>query len=502
MKRIFLTIYLVALAVVASAQGLVVGVFDGGFDYTHPAFRDSDGRLCISRVWEQGTEGVHPDGYDYGLELTTAEAILQAGADNDTQSHGTHVAARALQFAGRQEGTEMVLVAKTSTKLDEARLRDAIRYIFDYAESVGKPCVINLSIGNHLGPHDGTSAFDRFINETVGPGRIVVGSAGNSGNSTCHLSTDGGPVRSFIIYRSPDYTQGTIDIWGSRGMQFSVQLSAVQYQNGNVSSQSEAVTIGGDVESGTYVWAPATGRLKGTFTFESEVSPLNGCPHVIIGIDLTSAAMNYDLALCITPLSEGTVHAWTDDIYSSFHNRDREDFCMGDNLFTISELGGTADSIISVGAMDANGNVAPFSSVGPRLDGAVKPNVYAYGADIESALNSFDQYQSSYAYTQTVELDGRTYHYGKMSGTSMAAPMVTGIVGSWLRLNPGMTPGEAMALMEPGQLIDAEKGLTDGLPAVPGMASRPDIYYDLTGRRVSPVRPGLYMAGGRKVWVE
>lgn len=501
MKRIFLTIYLVALAVVASAQGLVVGVFDGGFDYTHPAFRDSEGRLCISRVWEQGTEGVHPDGYNYGLELTTAEAILQAGADNDTQSHGTHVAARALQFAGRQEGTEMVLVAKTSTKLDEARLRDAIRYIFDYAESVGKPCVINLSIGNHLGPHDGTSAFDRFIDETVGPGRIIVGSAGNSGSSTCHLSTDGEPVRSFIIYRSPDYTQGTIDIWGSRGMQFSVQLSAVQYQNGNVSSQSEVVTIGGEAESGTYVWAPATGRLKGTFTFESEVSPLNGCPHAIIGIDQTSAAMNYDLALSITPLTEGTVHAWTDDIYSSFHNRDRADFSTGDNLFTISELGGTADSIISVGAMDANGNVAPFSSVGPRLDSSVKPNVYAYGTDIESALNSFDQFQSSYTFTQTVELDGRTYHYGKMSGTSMAAPMVTGIVGSWLRLSPHMTPGEAMALMIPGEVIEAEWGLTNGINTI-DMAPRTETYYDLTGRPVLPARPGLYLHNGRKVWIQ
>lgn len=501
MKRFFLSLCLVALAIVAGAQGLVVGVFDGGFDYTHPAFRDADGRLCISRVWEQGTEGIPPDGYDFGLELSTPEAILQAGADNETQSHGTHVAARALQFAGKQEGTELVLVSKPSTKLDEARLREGIRYIFDYAESVGKPCVINLSIGNHLGPHDGTSAFDRFLDEIVGPGRIIVGSAGNSGNSTCHLSTDGGPVRSFVIYRSPDYTQGTIDIWGSQGMQFSVQLSATQIQTGNVSSQSELVTVGGDAPAQTYIWAPSTGRLKGTFTFASEVSPLNGCPHVTLSVEQTSAAMNYDLALCITPLTPGTVHAWADDIYSSFHNRDREDFATGDNLFTISELGGTADSIISVGAVDASGKPASFSSVGPRLDGAVKPNVYAYGADIESALNSYDQYQSSYPQTQSVELDGRTYHYGRMSGTSMAAPMVTGIVGSWLRLNPSMTPGEAMALMRPGEVIDAAWGATDGLrPA--DMTSRPDACYDLSGRQVHPQRPGIYLYHGRKISIK
>lgn len=508
MKRLFTSLYLVALTVLASAQGLVIGAFDSGIDYTHPAFRDADGRLLISRVWEQGTDGKHPEGYDYGLELATPEAILAACADNTNQSHGTHTSSRALQFAGK-EGTEMVLVAKSSEKLEKKKLCDAIKYIFDYAESVGKPCVINLSIGDHQGPHDGTSAFDHFIDSIVGPGRIIVGSAGNAGASTCHLSSSNGePIRSFVIYRSDKYTQGSIDVWGTRGMQYSVQLSATQYVNGNVSSQSETIIVGGDAASQTYTWAPATGRLKGTFTIDSEISPLNGCPHAAITIDQTSAAMNYDLAVCITPLTQGTVHAWADDIYSSFHNRDREDFMKGDNLFTITEVGGTADSIISVGAMTAAHQIAPFCSIGPRLDGAVKPNVYAYGDNIESALNSYDSYQSSYPYTQTINYEGREYHYGNMSGTSMAAPMVTGIVGSWLRHNPRLTPGQAMALMDPDKIIDAERGLPTGILNVQegDMAldalRQGNTYYDLQGRSVRPTRPGLYILNGRKVIIK
>ncbi len=491
MKRVLISIFLAALASFASAQGLVVGVFDSGFDYTHPAFLDADGRLCISRVWEQGTDGRHPDGYDYGLELTTSQDILTAGADTDEQSHGSHVAARALQYAGKDKDTELVIVAKTGTRLEEQKLRDGIRYIFDYAKSVGKPCVINLSLGNNMGPHDGTSAFDHFVDSIVGPGRIIVGAAGNSGASTCHLSTDGNPLRSFVIYRSEKNTQGNIDIWGSRGMQYSVQLCATQYQNGNVSSQSEIIVVGGDAQPQTYVWAPSTGRLKGTFTFVSEISPLNDCPHARLDIDQTSAAMNYDLAVCITPLTAGTVHAWADDITSSFHNRNRDDYAMGDNLFTIKELGGMADSIISVGAMDATSHVIAMSSLGPRLDGAVKPNVYAYGDNVESALNSYDHYQATYPYTQTVTHQGREYHYGLMTGTSMAAPMVTGVVGTWLRCNPLLTPGEAMAMMDADKLIDPERGLSDGIIHVFDNTPVKATYYDLQGRCVSEHYKGI-----------
>lgn len=511
MKRIFSFMILAALALVASAQGLVIGIIDMGFDYTHPAFRAEDGSLLISRVWEQGTEGAHPAGYDYGYEMTTTAAILTACADDQTQSHGSHVTARALQYAGREAGTEVVLVSKGSGRVDENRLRDAIEYIFDYAESVAKPCVINMSMGSHRGPHDGTSAFDAFINKTVGAGRILCGSVGNSGISTGHLETSGEPLNTFIIYRSQDNTTGTVDIWGTPGMKYSVQLSAIQYENGNVSSQSEVVVVGpasDDAQSGVkdYTWAPTTGRLKGVFKFHTDIDERNGKTHTTIDIDQSSAAMKYELALNITPLSEGTIHAWSDEITSTFFDHDREGFVKGDNRYGITELGGTADRIISVGAMKDDGTVADYSSRGPRLDGAVKPNVFAYGDNIESALNSYDQYQSLYPYTQTIEQDGRQYHYGTMSGTSMASPMVTGVVGSWLRHNPQLTPEEAMAYMNPNEVINPEAGLANSILAVRANAEKN--MYDLSGRRVSTKRNsvshgvlkhGVYIVDGKKI---
>lgn len=501
-KRIFSFLILAALALVASAQGLVVGIIDQGIDYTHPAFRSDDGTLLISRVWEQGTDRTPPAGYDYGYEMTTADDILAACADDQSQSHGSHVAARALQFAGREPGTELVIVSKGAARVDEQRLRDAITYIFQYAESVGKPCVINMSMGSHRGPHDGTSAFDAFINGVVGPGRIVCASAGNNGVSTGHLETHGDPLSTFIIYRSSNNTSGTVDIWGDPGMQYSVQLSAMQYENGNVSSQSETFVAGME-PSADYVWAPTTGRLKGTFTFHAEVDARNGKTHTELTIQQASAAMKYELALTITPLTPGTLHAWSDEITLSFHDHEREGFVKGDNRYGITELGGTADRIISVGALLSDGTVAPYSSRGPRLDGAVKPNVYAYGDNIESALNSYDNYQSNYPYTQTLTLDGREYHLGTMSGTSMASPMVAGIVGSWLRRNPQLTPEEALSLMPPDGCIDAEAGLSSAVASIPSASPSP--VYDLSGRLVSAgrsarnLRHGVYIVAGKVV---
>lgn len=512
MKRTFSFLILAALALVAGAQGLVIGVIDMGFDYTHPAFRAADGTLLISRVWEQGTDRTHPAGYGYGYEMTTPEDILAACADDQTQSHGSHVAARALQFAGTSadganagDATELVLVSKGPARLDEQRLRDAISYIFAYAESVGKPCVINMSLGSHQGPHDGTSAFDAFVGEVVGPGRIICASVGNNGVSTGHLETSGEPLNTFIIYRSQDNTNGTVDIWGTPGMQYSVQISAMQYENGNISSQSEVLVAGLSLEGEDagqgrdYTWAPTTGRLKGTFKFHTEIDERNGKPHTSIAIDQTSAAMKYELALTITPLTEGTIHAWSDEITLTFHDHDREGFVKGDNRYSITELGGTADRIISVGAIKADGTVADFCSRGPRLDGAVKPNVYAYGENIESALNSYDQYQSLYPYTQTIERDGRQYHYGTMSGTSMASPMVTGIVGSWLRHNPQLTPEQAMSLMDPNACINPDAGLPNAILASRPVATHSPLY-TLSGQAVrQPLRKGVYIQNGRKV---
>lgn len=208
-----------------TGKGVVVGIVDAGFDYRHPAFRAADGSLRIKRVWEQSySNGTPPEGFTYGGELSSEATILNAHGDISTNSHGTHVTAIA---AGASAGTDwegvapdadIVLVSKGDLTEGNVNISDAVAYIYKYAESVGKPCVVNLSLGMTTGPHDGTSAFDQVADALQGPGKLLVGSAGNFGRDKVHVKAaeKDATVKTVISSKegfSADNPSGTIDIW-------------------------------------------------------------------------------------------------------------------------------------------------------------------------------------------------------------------------------------------------------------------------------------------------
>jgi subtilisin family serine protease len=93
------------------------------------------------------------------------------------------------------------------------------------------------------------------------------------------------------------------------------------------------------------------------------------------------------------------------------------------------------------------GQITPFSSKGPTVDGRIKPDIAAPGMTIASAVNSFDVSYllggSNYAQSIakfTFTKNNREYYYAEASGTSMSSPMVAGIVALLLQANPKLTP--------------------------------------------------------------
>jgi subtilisin family serine protease len=91
-----------------------------------------------------------------------------------------------------------------------------------------------------------------------------------------------------------------------------------------------------------------------------------------------------------------------------------------------------ADGFINVGAIDNSTaeQKVNFSETGPRVD------VYSAGTSIMSAL--------SFNYSSTVaDTRNSAYRLGKISGTSMACPQVTGVLATALQARPTMTPAEA-----------------------------------------------------------
>jgi hypothetical protein len=193
----------------------VVGVVDWGLDFTHPTFRHPDGSTRLLALWDQqpGTDPAHPNRYGYGRihERSEINDALRH-ADPETAlgyrpwlsdvGGGTHGTATTSIAAGSgwpggppgvaPEADIVFVHASTWGPAglqglgDSVALAEALDFIRDIAAN--KPCVTNLSLGGHGGPHDGSTllehAMDAFVLEQ--PGRMIAQSCGNYFTTDTH----------------------------------------------------------------------------------------------------------------------------------------------------------------------------------------------------------------------------------------------------------------------------------------------------------------------------
>jgi serine protease AprX len=110
---------------------------------------------------------------------------------------------------------------------------------------------------------------------------------------------------------------------------------------------------------------------------------------------------------------------------------------------------GISPAAITVGASNdrktikqSDDTVARFSSRGPTIDGLVKPDLVAPGVSITS-LRAPGSFLDRSEQTRRV---GRWYF--TLSGTSMATPIVSGIVAQLLQRRPSLSPSQIKALLK------------------------------------------------------
>jgi len=477
-------------------EGVVVGIIDGGFDYTHPNFYNSTGTsgYRVKRVWEQNaTSGTPPTGYTYGRELTTQSAILSAQRDRANASHGTHVAGIAAGAGGGASTTYTGVASKAdlvfvSTNMTDLGILEGIEYIQNYASSVGKPCVINMSLGKHIGAHDGTSIFDKLCDSFfVGEGRILVGAAGNEGGDNLYLgktyTTTDTTLYTFVRFPSAsNQTNGQtiIDIWGEVGDNF---FAGVYIYNTSTDVFEDATPY---LYNGAFTGTYSHTLYDDDFFFPDPcyvdiatgIDPNNNKPRVTIAIDHTAQDDNYRYALIEIRASSTQTKMWANSAVFT-NNSYSAPVLSGNSNSTVGEIGGTGKSIISVGAYTSknswisfssgmqtadfyttNGAIAPFSSKGPTADGRTKPDITAPGNVIISSVSRFDaNYPSSSPYvTNGVSIGSTNWWFAAMQGTSMAAPMTTGIIALWLEMYPDLTPAQAKEIMQTTAITDGHTG--------------------------------------------
>ncbi len=495
-----------------SGKGVVVGIVDIGFQGNNPAFFNKDGsQYRVSRWWQQSNKtGSPPSGYSYGTELTDTNAIKNS---NDFDgAHGTHVAGIAagsglstpsLQYRGMAPEAELVFVsikyandtiggsALGDYVVANPTIIDAYKYIFDYAQSVGKPAVINLSWGMHTGPHDGKSLFDLATENLTGKGKILVGANGNEGDNPMHwnYTFTGDTVSTIVIEnnRSGRNRESVyVDFWGSANTNFNMQIQILD-TNKNLIVQTPFISSTSNSINGFNLNAD-TSLFKITMACQQK-NALNDKPNITLMVDHFKPK-KYFIVVKMTSINSevhgwnsGAVKEWTS---GSFRNRvGKYDFSStfidGNTESTNGENGGTSKAVISVGAMAARsaftnilggkindtsyvfpGRIVRFSSKGPTIDGRIKPDVSAPGFDVPSSVNNkaFEPWMVDRTLYRSV-FRNDTNFWTAFSGTSMASPHVCGIVALLLQANPNLTATQMKAIL---QLTATQNSATGNVP--------------------------------------
>lgn len=483
----------------ATGAGTLVAIYDSGLDIMHDDFRDEVGRSRVVSVWDQTTPGAPPPGFTSGTVCDSAAIALRVEAGvpsacpvHDFTGHGTHVAGSAagdgsatgggqprFRYPGVAPMAKLIVVKGGNGVFFENLVADGLVWIRQEAQRLGRPVVVNLSLGGQFGAHDGSRLYEQLIDQLSGPGFIVVVSAGNQGgNANTTPATN--PRRL--------HARGFAE--GSATRTFTLSLPDhdpnVNLCTGNVTqlgfwySVTDRLRLELVRPTGTALAVPPGSSLQqddpaGRITIDNASAgpdPRNGDRSAIIRIDgcgSSGAPAPGIWTLHVTPEQAGSGQPYDMWIESSSHGstlpatqmRGEDGF---DNRFVIASPG-NAGRAITVGAFvtrlcwpsvsgntcyvqrEELGDLARFSSAGPRRDGMQKPEVAAPGLGVMSARSANASVASG-----RQEPDG--VHW-LLEGTSMAAPHVTGTIAVLLQARPDLTPEDVRTALEATARQDA-----------------------------------------------
>lgn len=194
-----------------TGRDVIFGIVDRGFDFHHPSFCDAEGGSRIVRAYT-----LKPGSSSALIVHSTKADIAMLTCDVADYSHGTHAASIGAGSSLMVEGSEVrvtdrhaqanyggmapeadIVVAGLSTLYSTA-IANAVADICEYADSVGKPCVISLSLGTQNGPHDGTSSLAHVLSRYASRNHIIlIATCNDAGRSyrareVYHTSQGGG----------------------------------------------------------------------------------------------------------------------------------------------------------------------------------------------------------------------------------------------------------------------------------------------------------------------
>ncbi len=506
-----------------TGKGVVVGIIDTGLDVTHRDLRDESGKTRVRYLidFSRRPADRQPElEEEYGCTGDTQCAIysdedidqlmnngVTGDEPTDNFGHGTHVASLAAGNGKSSKTPTYAGIAPEATifgarvsRAGDGAIQDpdiisATRFVFEQAARLGMPAVVNLSLGNDFGAHDGTSALEQGLASFVGPaypGRAIVVAAGNSGGLYAGLGSSepepygihtevhvprespveipiltpspalgglrGATVYAWLGFRAGDDVSVGLDQDGERFVPYVEPGRATTYSkddcqatifNGpslpsasiKVSSHNAVVVVDGNFEPGSVF----TLRLSGHGTVNVWVDSRGGAAREL-GVG----------ALVPRGEKQGTINvpATHPDLIAvgSTVNRNRWRDFKG-QPFLIGEHEGSSD------LAEVDGT-AVTSAAGPSATGVIKPDIVAPGMYVIGAMASSADPRANGG-VGVFASEGRCGTVGYecfvvddkhavTSGTSMSAPLVAGALALLLERRPELDQAQLRALLQAG----------------------------------------------------
>lgn len=166
--------------------GIIVGVIDDGFHYNHTAYNDQNGKSRIKRAWILEGQNSFTE-YASVADLLTDLQGVSHGTHTSTTAAGASINIKGITYGGMAPNADIALFS-IKDQITETNIAIGIQKICDYADAVGKPCVINISLGSQFGPHDGSNALSQVVEQYSSLKHIFVFSTGNYAGRKIHLT--------------------------------------------------------------------------------------------------------------------------------------------------------------------------------------------------------------------------------------------------------------------------------------------------------------------------
>ncbi len=414
-----------------TGKGVLIGIIDSGIDYTHNDFRNIDGTTRIKYIWDLSIDGNPPIGSNKGSIYTEEDINLALKGEktilhNDFINHGTPVAGICAGNGNNSNGdlkgvapdAELIIVKVNDIFSDgfakNTDIMRAIKFIIEISIKLEKPVAINISFGTNDGAHDGSSLFEIYIDEMCDTykNNIVI-ATGNEGGSAHHYFgvVENNKTETVEFQTSKTLNTFNMSIWKSFSDEIKIELIASNGDSTGLMTE----------KSGIYEFA--LGKYKVIILF-SKPTPYNVDQEVYFKFEKLSEVLQNEiwfLKMAGDSIVDGNINIWLPVVEQS----GSETFFFQPSLNTTLTIPSTSNKCISVGGYNTNLNTfATFSGRGFDRKGMVKPDLVAPAVDVIST-----------------SVGGG---YNSFTGTSFAAPYVTGSIA--LMLEWGIVNGNDVFL--------------------------------------------------------